>query len=92
MSRLSIRRSHALSEPEARARVARIARELTRRYGAACRWQGAVLLIEHANVRGSVSIEAAAISIEAELGLALSLFRGRAEQEISRILERELEA
>jgi putative polyhydroxyalkanoate system protein len=72
------------------ARVAHVALKLSERFGVACRWDGEVLRIEHASVNGSVTISDREVVVEARLGLALSLFRGRAEQEITQILDREL--
>lgn len=92
MSRVAIRRQHALGRAEAHRRVSRVAVGLTERFGAACRWEGDVLCIEHPGVRGTVTIGANEIEVDAELGLALRLLRGRAEQEIARILDRELGA
>ena len=90
MSALQLRRSHALAPAEAEARVARVAGQLTQRFGAACRWQGNVLTIEHASLSGTITLLASEILVEARLGLALGVFRRRAEQEIARILDREL--
>ncbi len=90
MSRLSIRRAHALAPAEVRARLERAAAKITERFGATCRWQGDVLKIEHASVTGEVRLLDREIVVAAELGFPLSMFRGRAEQEIGRILDREL--
>jgi putative polyhydroxyalkanoate system protein len=92
MSQLLVRRAHALSPADAQARVARLAAELGRRFGAACRWQGDVLWIEHASVNGTVAVHPSEIVVEARLALPLSLLRRRAEQEITRILDREFGA
>ncbi len=86
MSQLTIRRPHALSRPEAQRRVARAADKLVERFGAVCRWDGELLRIEHSSVNGTVRIAADEIVVDARLGAALSLFRGRAEREIARIL------
>ena len=92
MSQLSIRRPHALEQVEAHRRVSRVADKLVERFGAVCRWEGEVLRIEHASVNGTVRVGANEIVVDARLGLALSFLRGRAEQEIARILDRELAA
>jgi len=92
LGELLIRRPHALTHAEAHRRVSRVADQLSERFGAACRWDGDVLLIEHPNVRGTVQVGPDEIVVDATLGFALSLFRGRAEAEIARILDRELGA
>ena len=92
MSHLSIRRPHALKHSEAHRRISQVAEKLSERFGAVCRWEGDVLRIEHPNVNGSVHVHRDEIVVDARLGFALALFRGRAEAEIARILDRELEA
>ena len=92
MSRITIRRSHALTPTAARERVSHVADRLAVRFGASCRWQGDILHIEHDSVRGHIAVEPTAIAVEAKLGLALALFRGTLESEIARILDRELGA
>jgi putative polyhydroxyalkanoate system protein len=92
MSALCLRRPHRLANAELRARVDRIADKLTQRFGAACRWQGNSLCIEHASVTGTVTLLDSEVVVDARLGGALRLFRRRAEREIERILDRELEA
>jgi putative polyhydroxyalkanoate system protein len=92
MSRLSIRRPHLLKHAEAHRRVSRAAVKLAEHFGAACHWEGDLLRIEHPNVNGTVRVGRDEIVVDARLGFALSMFRGRVEQEITRIIDRELEA
>ena len=90
MSQLTICRRHALKHAEAHARISAVARRLGERFGAACRWEGNVLKIEHANVNGTVTVKKNEIIVDARLGFLLSMFHGRAEAEITRILDQEL--
>ena len=90
MRELLIRKPHSLSPTEARARVAAAALKLEQRFGATTAWQGEVLSIQHASVNGTVTIGATEIVVAVRLGLALGFMRARAEQEITRILQREL--
>ena len=92
MSRITIRRSHALTPAAARERVSHVADRLAERFGATCRWQGEILHIEHDSVRGHIALESEAVAVEAKLGLALAFFRSTIETEIARILDRELGA
>ena len=92
MSRLTIRRAHALSDADLRTRIDRAALKLTERFGAKCHWEGEVLMIEHASVSGAVTLHPGEIVVEATLGFPLAMFRRRAEDEIGRILDRELGA
>ena len=90
MSRISIRREHALAAADARSRLDRAALRITERFGARCQWQGDVLTIEHASVSGAVTLGAAEILVDAQLKFPLALFGARAQAEIARILDREL--
>jgi putative polyhydroxyalkanoate system protein len=90
MSRLSIRRPHGLKHSEAHRRMSHVADRLAERFGATCTWEGDVLRIEHPNVNGTVRVGRDEIVVDARLGFALALFRGRAEREIAQILDREL--
>lgn len=92
MSAIAIRRNHALAPEEARQRVQHLADRIAERFGAACRWDGDALLIEHGSVNGSVTLNPGEIVVAARLGLGLGLFRRRIEDEISRILDKELSA
>ena len=92
MGRLSIRRPHALAHAEAHRRISRVAEKLSERFGAACRWEGDVLKVEHASVNGTLRVGRDEIVVEVRLGFPLSLWHGRAEQEITRVLDRELQA
>jgi putative polyhydroxyalkanoate system protein len=92
MSSISIRRRHGLAQDVARERVGHVADRLAERFGARCRWQGDALKIEHGSVNGHISLEPGEIVVEAKLGLGLSLFRATIEDEITRLLDRELGA
>jgi putative polyhydroxyalkanoate system protein len=92
MSRISIRRTHQLSHKEARARVARVAKRLSERFGADTRWDGDDLLVEHSGLTGKVSVRKTEIVVDGRLGLTLGLFRSKAESEIEKILDKELQA
>ncbi len=90
MSHLAIRRPHALPHAEVHRRVSKAADKLSERYGAACHWEGDLLRIEHPNVNGTVHVTRHEVVVDARLGFALALFRGKVEQEITRIIDREL--
>jgi putative polyhydroxyalkanoate system protein len=92
VSRIVIRRAHQLTPAAARARVDQVAAKLAERFGARCRWDGDQLRIEHDGVNGHIALEPGEIVVEARLGLALRLFRGTLESEITRLLDREVGA
>lgn len=90
MSHLKIRRRHSLKHADAHRRISAVAVKLGERFGASCHWEGNVLRIEHANVNGTVTVKKSEIIVDARLGFILSMFHGRAEAEITRILDQEL--
>ena len=89
MSRIHLRRTHDLTAPAARQRVNRMADALGKRFDAECEWDGNVLLIEHSNVTGTVTIGKNEIVVEATLGFLLAIFRERVDEELVRILDAE---
>jgi putative polyhydroxyalkanoate system protein len=92
MSRIQIRRKHHLTHKEARTRINRVAKKFAERFSADTRWDGDDLLVEHSGLTGKVSVRKTEIVVDAKLGLALGLFRSRAEAEIESILDQELKA
>lgn len=83
-------REHALSATDARARVERIAAKLAERFGARCRWDGECLRVEHAAVKGSLTLATNEVRLVADLSFPVSLMRVQIEAEIDRLMEREL--
>lgn len=92
MSRIHITRSHKLSHKEARARISRVAKKLSEKFGADTHWDGDDLVVEHSGLTGKVSVGKTSIVVEGKLGLALGFFRSRAESELEKILDQELKA
>jgi putative polyhydroxyalkanoate system protein len=89
MSRIHLRREHDLTPKAARTRVNRMADALGRKFDAECSWDGDVLLIEHPNVSGTVTVGKSEIVVEATLGFLLAMFRDRVDEELVRILDAE---
>jgi len=91
MSRVTIRRKHKLGHAELLERVSHLADRLGEKYGADIRWEGETVHIEHSNVTGKVEVSSKEVVIDAKLGFFLSMFQHRVEEEITRILDEELE-
>ncbi len=91
MSRVTIRRKHKLGHAELLERVSHLADRLGEKYGADIRWEGDTVHIEHSNVTGTVEVSRKEVVIDAKLGFFLSMFQHRVEEEISKILDEELE-
>jgi putative polyhydroxyalkanoate system protein len=91
VSKISICRKHKLGHKELRGRVSHLAERLSEKYGADCHWDGDVVHIEHSNVTGTVHVTKDEVVIDARLGFFLSMFQHRVEEEITRIMDEELE-
>jgi putative polyhydroxyalkanoate system protein len=91
MSRITIRRKHKLGHAELLERVSHLADRLAEKYGADIRWEGDTVHIEHSNVTGTVEVSRKDVVIDAKLGFFLSMFQHRVEEEITKILDEELE-
>lgn len=89
MSRIELRRPHALTTKTARTRVDRMAAALSKKFDAECEWKGDVLSIEHPNVSGTVTVAKKEIVLEAQLGFLLAMFRDRVDAELAGILDKE---
>ena len=89
MSQILLRREHDLTAAAAREKVERVADVLAKRFDAKCEWQGDVLTIKHPTVSGTVTLGSNEVVVAAKLGRMLSMFRGRIDEELERVLDRE---
>ena len=89
VSQIHLRREHDLAPAAAREKVERVAAVLAKRFDAECEWHGDVLSIKHATVSGTVTLGKNDIVVAARLGRMLSMFRGRIDEELERVLDRE---
>jgi putative polyhydroxyalkanoate system protein len=87
MARIDIQREHSLQAAQARAVVDKVAARLGEKFGTSSRWEGDTLHFERSGVKGSISLEPAAVRVQAELGMLLSPMKGSIEQEIRRKLD-----
>ena len=89
MSQILLRREHDLTPEAARKKVERVADVLAKRFDANCEWHGDVLKIKHPTVSGTVTLGKNDVVVAAKLGFMLSMFRGRIDEELERVLDRE---
>jgi putative polyhydroxyalkanoate system protein len=89
VSKILLRREHDLTPEAARRKVERVAEVLAKRFDANCEWHGDVLKIKHSTVSGTVTLGKNEIVVAARLGVMLSMFRGRIDEELERVLDRE---
>ena len=92
MSKIHLRREHDLPPQVARTKVERVADVLARKFDAECTWKGDVLSVDHPSVSGKVTVGKNDVVVEARLGFLVSMFRGRIDEELARILDKEFPA
>lgn len=90
MAKIDIERAHQLGTSAARAVVERIAADMQQRFGVTNQWQGDVLQFSGSGVNGAISVSADNVHVTAQLGMLLSAFRGKIEQDIREKLEQQL--
>lgn len=90
MANIDIERSHHLGIAGARSVVDKIAADMQKRLGVTHQWQGDVLQFSGTGVHGAINVSEDAVRITAQLGMLLSAFRAKIEQDISEKLDRHL--
>lgn len=89
MSRIHIRREHDLTPKAARENVGHVADVLAKRFDADCEWKGDTLTLKHPQVSGTITLGARDVVVAAKLGFMLAMFKGRIDEELVRVLDRE---
>ena len=84
MSTIDLERDHALGLKKARVAAQKVADEMTREFGMACRWEGNVLHFERTGVTGELVVGAKHVALRAKLGFLLAAFKPRIEDQIHR--------
>jgi putative polyhydroxyalkanoate system protein len=92
VSRIHIRREHDLTPTAARAKVEHVADVLAKRFDAGCEWTGDTLAVKHPQVNGTITLGKRDVVVDAKLGFMLAMFKGRIDEELARVLDREFPA
>ncbi|MDQ2972071.1 MAG: polyhydroxyalkanoic acid system family protein [Pseudomonadota bacterium] len=87
MPGIDIQRSHDLGLERARKVVDRIAAAMTHKFGIDSAWEGDILRIKRAGMKGEIEIAADSVRVRAQLGLMLGAFKSRIEDEIRHQLD-----
>lgn len=82
MARIDIHRAHGKSLPEARAVIDKVAARMAEKFGTKGAWQGDTYAFSGSGVKGGIAVTDADVHVTAELGMMLSAFRGKIEDEI----------
>ncbi|MFT3806130.1 polyhydroxyalkanoic acid system family protein [Arenimonas sp.] len=89
MSQIDIKRSHNLSQADARGKVEQIAKQLGRKFAMDHEWEGNTLHFSRSGVDGQIKVGAKQIHVVAQLGFLLMALKGPVEREIHRYLDEE---
>ncbi|XOZ33059.1 polyhydroxyalkanoic acid system family protein [Halomonadaceae bacterium KBTZ08] len=87
MSRIQIRRTHAMDHDHALRVADELAREMTEHYDFEWHWEGERLKLRRAGLNGEVAIYPEEIGVDLALGMMLRPFKSRIEQEVVNHLE-----
>ncbi len=82
MTKIDIERSHHLGTAAARLVVEKVAAAMQQKFGVENQWHGDVLQFSGTGVNGAIAVSADAVHVTAQLGMLLSPFRGKIEQDI----------
>ncbi|MEP7219834.1 MAG: polyhydroxyalkanoic acid system family protein [Bacteroidota bacterium] len=90
MGSIHIRRNHNLGKAEARKAVEDIGRQLKQRLQVEYHWNGDRLEFSRTGAEGRIDVTDSAVTIDIELGLMLSAFKGPVESQVHAYLDESL--
>jgi putative polyhydroxyalkanoate system protein len=87
MPSISIKRRHKLDHKHAHAAAQKIAKDLHRRFGLVCRWDGDHVSFDGVGVTGNMNVGKTQISLDVQLSFLLSPLKAPIEREIHQQLD-----
>ena len=87
MPTISIKRRHKLDPKKAHAAAQKIAKDLHKRYGIICQWDGDKVAFDGVGVTGSMNVGKTQVSLDVQLSFLLSPVKGAIEREINSQLD-----
>lgn len=84
MADISYSVEHSLSHEAAKQAAQKVADNLSQEYGLQCQWNGDVLNFQRSGVKGELVVEESSAHIEIKLGMLLSAFSGKIEDQVTR--------
>jgi putative polyhydroxyalkanoate system protein len=87
MPNISIKRRHKLDAKHARAAAQKIAKDLNKRYGLICQWDGDDVTFDGVGVSGNMHVGKSQIKLDVQLSFLLSPLKGPIEREINKQLD-----
>ena len=87
MPSISITRRHKLDHKQAKAAARKIAKDLDKRFGLACHWNGDEVAFNGAGVSGTMHVGKSQIRLDVELSFLLIALKGTLERHINKELD-----
>jgi len=87
MPTISIKRRHKLDPKKAHAAAQRIAKDLHKRYGIICQWDGDNVAFDGVGLTGSMHVGKTQVSLDVQLSFLLAPLKGSIEREINNELD-----
>lgn len=84
MADISYSVEHQLTQAAAKKAAQQVADDLSAEYGLDCEWDGDVLNFSRSGVKGSLTLEDKAAHIDIKLGMMLSMFSAKIEEQVTR--------
>ncbi len=84
MADINIKRKHALGLKKAKAAAQKVANDLAEHFDMKSEWQGQQLHFSRSGVQGVMQIAKDSVEVNAKLGLLLSAFKPRIEEQIGK--------
>ncbi len=88
MSTISLKRKHRLGLKGAREAARKVAEELEEAFDMRSEWSGNTLNFARSGVNGHLVVTKDSVSLEARLGLLLSAFKPRIEEQVNQNFEK----
>jgi putative polyhydroxyalkanoate system protein len=87
MPSISIKRRHKLDAKHARSAAQKIAKDLNKRYGLICQWDGDEVTFDGVGVSGNMQVGKSQIKLDVQLSFLLAPLKGPIEREINKQLD-----
>ena len=87
MPNISIKRRHKLEPKKAHAAAQKIAKDLHKRFGIICQWDGDNVAFDGVGVTGNMHVGKAQVSLDVQLSFLLAPLTGPIEREINSQLD-----
>ncbi len=84
MADISYTVNHKLSHEAAKAAAQKVADQLSAEYDLQCEWDGDVLNFARSGVKGTLEVGETDATIDIKLGMMLSMFSGKIEEQVTK--------